>query len=182
MDDWGPVSSKKSKKAGKSKKSGYSTPAEEVLTSVPERSSLNDFDDSPLPTEPVPEVPKQFTEQSKEAEDPFLVTDDKSILPDPVDEWESRSSKKSKDKKKKRGFGLSSPIEETLPPVPEQPGAEKFGQFSTMNDLSFDDVAKTGLFGEATVAVEEQGDEWGDFSSKKSKKKKQRNVRKNSKA
>jgi len=172
VDDWGPVSSKKSKKAGKSKKSGYSTPAEEVLTSVPERSSLNDFDDSPLPTEPVPEVPKQFTEQSKEAEDPFLVTDDKSILPDPVDEWESRSSKKSKDKKKKRGFGLSSPIEETLPPVPEQPGAEKFGQFSTMNDLSFDDVAKTGLFGEATVAVEEQGDEWGDFSSKKSKKKK----------
>ncbi|PVH88443.1 hypothetical protein DL98DRAFT_566075 [Cadophora sp. DSE1049] len=172
-DDWGPVSSKKSKKAGKSKKSGYSTPIEEVLTSVPEHSSLDDFKESPSQTESVPAILEEVTEQSKEVqEDPILNIDDKAIIPDPGDEWGSVPAKKSKDKTKKRGSGISTPIEETLPPTSEQLGAEEVGQSSTQRDLDLDDVDKTGPSNGATVAVEEQGDDWGDFSSKKPKKKK----------
>lgn len=171
-DDWGSVSSKKSKKAEKSKKAGHATPLEEVLTPVPEHSSLDDFKESPLQEAPVPAMLKEVTEHSKVAhEDPFLDVD-KTMTPDPGDEWESVRGKKSKDKKKKRDSGVSTPIEEKLPLISEQLGAGEVDQSSTQQELDLGDFDKSGPSNEAIGPVKEQGDEWGNSSSKHSKKKK----------
>ncbi|KAK0126187.1 hypothetical protein ONS95_007804 [Cadophora gregata] len=172
-DDWGAVPSKKSKKARKSNKSGHSTPIEEMLTAVSEHSSIDEFKKSPSLTEPVPAILKEATESSKEVqEDPVSNLDDKFIIPDPADEWGSVPAKRSKDKKKKRGSGISTPFEDISPPVSEQPGSADFSQSSTQRDLDLDGTDKTGPPIEETVTVEEQGEDWDDLSSKKSEKKK----------
>ncbi|KAL5320712.1 hypothetical protein ACEPPN_011522 [Leptodophora sp. 'Broadleaf-Isolate-01'] len=174
-EDWGPVSSKKSKKAGKAKKSGLSTPIEEFLTPIPEHSSLHEFKESSTPeaTVPtVPEIPEQAFENSKEAQGGSSVDDDTPTIPDPFDEWGSVPAKKSKDKKKKRNSGLSTPIEETLPPIPEQLNIEELGQSATPKDLNIDAAEKDVQSADTVVVNEEPGDDWGDFSSKKSKKRK----------
>ncbi|KAG4438134.1 hypothetical protein IFR05_006381 [Cadophora sp. M221] len=169
-DDWGPVSSKKSKKAGKAKISGLSTPIEEVLVPIPEHSSLHEFKESSLPEATVPEIPEQALEISKEAQGGSSVDDDTPTIPDPFDEWGSLSGKKSKDKKKKRSSELSTTTEEAS--VPEHLGIEELGQSATPKDLNMDAAEQAVQSADTVVVTEEPGDGLGDFALKKSKKKK----------
>ncbi|KAL2064896.1 hypothetical protein VTL71DRAFT_4036 [Oculimacula yallundae] len=168
-DDWGNISSKKSKKGKKDKKSGLSTPTEENLPSGSAHRSVDTSKEPPLPADVMPEVLEQTDEGIKKTYDDPRAIDEEPAVTDTFEEWGSVPAKKSKDKKKKRSSGLDHQIEEA--PVPEQVAEDNLGQPATFKDLDRDAVGTDIQSADAAIATEGQGDEWGDFPSKKSKKK-----------
>ncbi|CZT03382.1 uncharacterized protein RCO7_06181 [Rhynchosporium graminicola] len=171
-DDWGNSSSKKSKKLGKSKKSGLSTPIEEALRSDSVQPSLESVEEPILPAETIRDIPEQVAEKSKEISEIRSANIEEPTVVDPFDEWGSVPAKKSKEKKKKKtNSGFSTPLEETSLPIPEQLAEDHFGQSSTFKALGQDTSWADRKIIDVPIATEEQGDEWDDFSSKKSKKK-----------
>jgi hypothetical protein len=155
-DDWAPLSRKQSKK-DKKRKSGLSTPVEEV----PE--VIKDEPSSSATTREVFEEPAK-TEESSTSAIPQDVPEER------VDEWASYSTKKSK-KDKKRKSGLSTPAEE----VPEIAKDELSS--STATREVFEDPAKTeepSAGAPVQDVTKEPVDEWAGYSTKKSKKDKKK--------
>lgn len=161
-DEWGAGSVATSKKKDKKKKkAGLSSAAIEavVAEAVPDQASAGS--EHPLfLAESIVKTPHQAREQ--------LPSEDlKEANANQGGTWEALPGKQSNKDKKNRKSGLWTPIEETLPSVPEQPASESIKQeLPTASDvLSQEAVRKSG---------EAQGE--GDFfsmkSSKKDKKKK----------
>jgi hypothetical protein len=160
-DEWGSFSTKKSKKDKKKRKSGLSTPAEDV----------------PISTE---EEPRGDLEEPEFA--PTSVDEKPASIPEPVeeatDEWSSFSTKKSKKDKKKRKSGLSTPIEE----IPISAEKDKPREVEGHEEP----VPAPALVDDSTAAApvsqndpvpepsDDANDEWSSFSTKKSKKDKKK--------
>ncbi|TVY75898.1 hypothetical protein LSUE1_G009891, partial [Lachnellula suecica] len=146
LDEWSALSTK-SKKHKKNRKFGLSTPAEEI-------------------SEPSPSTaPREIFEEPAQNEESLAFKPSQAVSEEPVEEWGSYSSKKSK-KDKKRKPGFSTPAEE----VPE-------AAFSTTTREVIKEptkVEESPAPATPQEAVEEPADEWGSFSTKKSKKDKKR--------
>ncbi|KAH6666561.1 hypothetical protein B0J14DRAFT_194180 [Halenospora varia] len=156
-DDWAPIS-KKSKKDKKHRKSGVSTPLEDITESS---KSVDPPFEEPIP-EPVPFQPSEdVIGRSFEPED---APQEPSTA-----EWALPSSKKSKKDKKKGKSGLSTPAEEVSEPVAlaEEPIDKDIPTPSS------DDVIEKSLPW-SEPAQEPAEDKWAPISSKKSKKDKKK--------
>jgi hypothetical protein len=158
---------KKSKKDKKKRKSGLSTPIEETLPTVaPEETSRAQPTeiDKPkwqnLPNEPEIETSKNL---------PQPADDDQEVTKD--DFW--FATKKSKKDKKKRKSGLSTPVEETLPPVePEQSSRELEFNEPTVQPESIerDAPVSPSAQGNPPAPAPEIADSGFESTTKKSKK------------
>jgi len=153
-DDWAPLSRKQSKK-DKKRKSGLSTPAEEIPETANEPSSSS--------------ITREVFEEPARIEEPSPSATSHDLSEDPVDGWGSYSTKKSK-KDKKRKSGLSTPAEEA-------PEIAKGLSSSTTTQEGPGETA--GIEEQSTLVIpqdvaEEPIDEWASHSTKKSKKDKKR--------
>ncbi|TVY90866.1 hypothetical protein LAWI1_G008796, partial [Lachnellula willkommii] len=199
VDDRAPISKKQSKK-DKKRKSGLSTPAEELPKEFVE-------------SEPsISAATRDAVEESAKNDEPVIFAPSQEVAEEPVDEWASTTTKKpKKDKKdKKRKSGLSTPAEEIQEQnvAVEEPrdlsidstGPPPSGEFESIeaSDKPKDQEIEVPIeqnsgaayaqeVVEEPVNLEESplpagsqdpaqapGDEWGAFSTKKSKKDKKR--------
>ncbi|OWP07006.1 hypothetical protein B2J93_7740 [Marssonina coronariae] len=118
-DERGAVSAKKSKKDKKKKKSKISTPIEDLTAPVPKSSlaGIEQSDQAPVDVQDTP-----------------IVAKDPTGFSNADDDWGAVPVKKKKDKKNKKS-GLSTPVEATLPSIPDshQP-IEELSHFPKLTD------------------------------------------------
>ena len=185
-DEWASFSSKKSKKDKKKRKSGISTPVEETFLE-PETIVPSDSVDVEEPKEmperaanPVDDEWGSFTTKKSKKDkknrksvhstpaddipaESEAVEKSTDILSeqaqDPVEEWGSFATKKSKKDKRKSKSGPSTPLEEVVTAEPEM---------TTQCNLA--DVVEPEL----ENREDSVDDEWGSFTTKKSKKDKKK--------
>ena len=143
----------KSKKDKKKRKSGFSTPIEETEPAI-ESFSVQQIDPDTSETQPLPTGPmvESFQDSSETAFD-FV-------------------SKKSKKEKKKRHSGLSTPIEETLPPRAPESSSRDISAVTTSGILPSErDMPESQtLQNESQAPLSETFDDGFEFATKKSKK------------
>jgi hypothetical protein len=155
-DEWGSFSTTKSKKDKQKRKSGLSTPVEEVS-------------EQPIETAESSTPAREIFEEPAKLEEPTS-TASREMAEEPVDEWAPISRKQSK-KDKKRKSGLSTPAEE-LPK--ETIEAEPSSSAATREVLEEPAKIEDSVAPATSQVTEEPADEWGSFSTKKSKKDKKR--------
>ena len=146
------------KKSKKKRKSGLSTPIEDIGVLSGISLTAGDAQKS------------TFTEKhiEKDLEDASPGETNETVE-DPNDDWSSFQTKKSSKKDKKRKSGLSTPMENLDSSEPSV-ASENIPEMTTSSDaLNRDlDDSKPAV---STEVAEDQGDDWGSFSTKSSLKK-----------
>ena len=155
-DEWGSFTTKKSKKDKKNRKSSLSMPAE----------------DAPVELEAVSQQAPTEVEEAKEA---ML-----EQVQDPVDdEWASLTTKRSKKDKRKSKSGLLTPLESL--PEPESTTQRELPEVEEAKPPQLEEFAEpisTKLEGTEELqpqAEEPVDEEWGSFTTKKSKRDRKEN-------
>ncbi|KUJ22549.1 uncharacterized protein LY89DRAFT_664359 [Mollisia scopiformis] len=117
--EWGSLSRKSSKKDKKKKKSGLSTPVEELMPAVVKEEAIGGPSQHIAAQENTPEINTSTSERVIHGQDATVLPE--STFVEPEGEWGMLSRKASKKDKKKRKSGLSTPIEEPMIAEPSMP-------------------------------------------------------------